>query len=298
MLAQARGLLEDQDEGRLESEILLVYVLGVSRSYLYANPDQEISLPKTEAVLDLVQRRAAGEPIAYLTGTREFWSLPLRVTPDVLIPRPETELLVEIALEFIPADARWRIADLGTGSGAIALAIASERPGCEIHATEYSEEALKIARHNIEALAPGKVGLHQGSWLEPLNGRFMLIVSNPPYVAAEDPHLQQGDCRFEPADALSPGSDALAAIRHIAQEDLDVARSVECQIPLGLHREIAGQFEEGRHGNTGVQDGEANNVTLQCTELDSNVGAADRDGLIDGLAGRIDLKQNVSAKRR
>ena len=221
MLTQARGLLADQDEGRLETEILLAHVLGVSRPYLYANSDQDITLTQTETFLDLVHRRAAGEPIAYLTSFREFWSLPLKVTPDVLIPRPETELLVETALEFIPADARWRIADLGTGSGAIALAIASERPGCEIHATEYSEEAHEIARQNIEALAPGKVVLHQGSWLKPLKGRFRLIVSNPPYVAADDPHLQQGDCRFEPAGALSPGKDAIAAIRHIAQNARD-----------------------------------------------------------------------------
>jgi release factor glutamine methyltransferase len=216
ILAQARSLLEDQAEGRLESEILLVDVLGVDRPYLYANPDQEVTQTQAEAFLDLVHSRVAGEPIAYLTGIREFWSLSLRVTPAVLIPRPETELLVETALELIPADARWRIADLGTGSGAIALAIASERPGCEVHATEYSRAACEVARQNIEALAPGSIELHQGSWLAPLEGRFRLIVSNPPYIAADDKHLQQGDCRFEPAGALTPGRDALAAIRHIA----------------------------------------------------------------------------------
>jgi release factor glutamine methyltransferase len=161
-----------------------------------------------------------GEPIAYLTGVREFWSLPLQVTPDVLIPRPETELLVEIALEFIPRDASWRVADLGTGSGAVALAIAHERPSCEIHATDCSEAALRVARLNVGTLAPGRVQLHQGSWLDPLTGSFRVVVSNPPYVAEDDPHLAAGDCRFEPREALTPGPDGLAAIRRLAHEAL------------------------------------------------------------------------------
>ena len=142
----------------------------------------------------------------------------LKITPDVLIPRSETELLVETALKLIPKMAAWRVADLGTGSGAIALALAIERPNCEVHATEYSQAALQLAMENGKAIAPGRVRFHQGSWLEPLEGRFEVLVSNPPYVAANDPHLKQGDCRFEPADALTPGRDALAAIRRIADE--------------------------------------------------------------------------------
>lgn len=153
--------------------------------------------------------------MAYLTGKRAFWTLELKVSPDVLIPRPETELLVELALEKIPQDRPWRIADLGTGSGAIALAIASERPACEILASDLSKAALQIARENAQALALGSVSFYQGSWLEPLPGNFQLIVSNPPYVDRDDPHLTRGDCRFEPILALSPGSDGLEAIRHI-----------------------------------------------------------------------------------
>jgi release factor glutamine methyltransferase len=134
-----------------------------------------------------------------------------------LIPRHETELLVQAALDFIPPHAAWRVADLGTGSGAVALAIASERPRCAVHATENSPGALQVAALNVDALAPGRVTLHLGCWLEPLSGRFRVIVSNPPYVAAADPHLAAGDCRFEPREALTPGEDALAAIRQIAQ---------------------------------------------------------------------------------
>jgi len=220
LLARGRVQLENQSMGQLEAEILLGEALGVSRACLYANPEQIPTPEQAGNFLDLVGRRKNGEPIAYLTGRREFWSLPLKVTADVLIPRPETELLVETALTFIPETAAWRIADLGTGSGAIALAIAGERPLCEIHATEYSKAALSVAEQNGQAIAPGKIQFHLGSWLAPLEGRFQLLVSNPPYIASDDPHLQQGDSRFEPADALTPGRDAMAAIRHLASESL------------------------------------------------------------------------------
>jgi len=220
LLAQGRAQLESLPAGRLEAEILLGETLGVSRAWLYANPEQIPASKQSAGFLNLVERRKNGEPIAYLTGYREFWSLPLKVTTDVLIPRPETELLVETALAFIPEQAAWRIADLGTGSGAIALAIASERPRCEIHATEYSETALKVAQENGQAIAPGRVQIHLGSWLTPLEGKFHVLVSNPPYIPSDDPHLQQGDCRFEPGDALTPGPDGLAAIRHISGEAL------------------------------------------------------------------------------
>ena len=220
LLARGRAQLEDLPLGRLEAEILLGEVLGVSRAWLYANPEQTPASKESGRFLDLVRRRENGEPIAYLTGFREFWSLPLKVTTDVLIPRPETELLVETVLAFIPEDTAWRIADLGTGSGAIALAIASERPLCEIHATEYSETALKVAQENGQVITPGRVQFHLGSWLTPLEGRFQVLVSNPPYIPLDDPHLQRGDSRFEPAEALTPGQDGLAAIRHISGEAL------------------------------------------------------------------------------
>jgi len=220
LLAEARQLLASGAEGRLNVEILLQQTLGVSRASLYANPDQEVTPRHHEDFLHRVQRRRQGEPIAYLTGNREFWSLDLQVTPDVLIPRPETELLVETALESIPADAPWRIADLGTGSGAIALAIASERPCCELFATDISPAALVIAQQNISSLRVGNIRLLQGSWLAPLEGKFHGIVSNPPYVASDDPHLSEGDIRFEPANALSPGADAMSSIEHIAEASL------------------------------------------------------------------------------
>jgi len=216
LLAEARRLLAAGSEGRLEAEVLLCHILKGSRAFIYANPDQEVSAGHRGEFLRLVQRRRSGEPIAYLTGIREFWSLSLRVTPDVLIPRPETELLVETALAHIPVDAAWRIADLGTGSGAIALAIASERPLCDVHATDTSPAALRIAQENADTLQLGQIRFHLGSWLAPLQGKFNVIISNPPYVASDDPHMGQGDCRFEPQEALSPGPDALASIRHIA----------------------------------------------------------------------------------
>jgi len=217
LLAEARHSLGGGPAAALEADLLLARALGVDRAWLFANRAHDVPPSNQRTFRELVAHRSAGEPIAYLVGEREFWSLPLRVTPDVLIPRPETELLVETALQFIPPGAAWRVADLGTGSGAVALAIACERPSCEVHATELSEAALAVAAQNVEAIAPGRVQLHRGSWLEPLQGLFRVIVSNPPYVAADDPHLAEGDCRFEPRAALSPGIDGLAAIRRIAQ---------------------------------------------------------------------------------
>lgn len=216
LLAAARLTLKNSNTGRLESEVLLGHVLGVDRAHLYANPGSATSAPQRAQFLQLVQRRHQGEPVAYLTGQREFCSLALKVNPDVLIPRPETELLVETALLHIPAEAQWRLADLGTGSGAIAIAIATMRKLCEVHATEISAAALAVAMENAQAIVPGRIQFHRGSWLTPLQGTFQFIVSNPPYVALGDPHLQQGDVRYEPVGALSPGHDGLAAIAHIA----------------------------------------------------------------------------------
>jgi release factor glutamine methyltransferase len=218
LLAGARQRLAAQPAAPLEAEVLLAKVLGKDRAWLFAHPGAAVTAERARLFLALLERRVRGEPIAYLLERREFWSLTLRVTPDVLIPRPETELLVQAALDHIPSDAAWRVADLGTGSGAVALAIACERPKCEVHATELDPAALRVAAGNVEALAPGRVRLHEGSWLEPLAGRFRVIVSNPPYVAAGDPHLHEGDCRFEPRVALTAGPDGLAAIRRIVRD--------------------------------------------------------------------------------
>ena len=220
VLAEARKVLADSPTGRLDSEVLLGHVLAVSRAHLYANPEAETSARQRDDFLQVVERRVQGEPIAYLVGHREFWSLQILVTPDVLIPRTETELLVELALKQIPLDSKMRIADLGTGSGAIALAIASERPCCEVHASDISSAALAVARENARALGLSRIGFHEGNWLEPLTGSFALIISNPPYIPQGDPHLQQGDTRFEPEAALVPGPDGMSAIHRIALESL------------------------------------------------------------------------------
>lgn len=219
-LKSARDKLAELSSGRLEAEVLLAHCLGSPRSLLYADPDLEVPNQRSELFQQLVERRLSGEPIAYLTGSREFWSLSLKVTPDVLIPRPETELLVELALKRIPRDGRWRIADLGTGSGAVALALASERRGCSVFGTDTSQAAIDLAGENAQRLAIENVSFTLGSWCKPLTGRFNLIISNPPYVARNDPHLSKGDCRFEPLRALSPGEDSLAALRSIASESM------------------------------------------------------------------------------
>jgi release factor glutamine methyltransferase len=217
LLAEGRRRLAGSDTPPLEAEILLGHVLQRGRAWFYANPEAAVTAADAARYRALLERRGAGEPVAYLTGVREFWSLELQVTPAVLIPRPETELLVETALARIPPGLACRVADLGTGSGAVALALAVERPLCEVHATDIDAAALAVARANAERLAPGRVTFHEGSWCEPLAGTFRLIVSNPPYVEAGDPHLRQGDCRFEPRTALTPGADGLAAVRAIAQ---------------------------------------------------------------------------------
>lgn len=195
----------------------MAHALESTRSFLYANPELELPHRRAENFKKLIKQRALGEPIAYLTGCSEFWSLPLGVSAAVLIPRPETEQIVEVALSKIPPKADWRVADLGTGSGAIALALASERTNCDIHATDISTTAINLARKNARNLGIKHVRFHQGSWSQPLQGKFHIIVSNPPYINADDPHLKQGDLRFEPRKALTPGTDGLRAIRKITE---------------------------------------------------------------------------------
>lgn len=204
---------------RLDAEVLAMYACGLTRSELITRADTELCGTASARLEQLLARRARGEPIAYLTGHREFWSLDLVVTPAVLIPRPETELLVERALALVPAVAAWTVADLGAGSGAIACALAKERPRCRIIAIDQSPEALAVARENVRRLGLANVELRQGEWCAPLTDmRCDLIVSNPPYVAQGDPHLDQGDLRFEPRAALVAGSDGLDAIRIIARD--------------------------------------------------------------------------------
>jgi release factor glutamine methyltransferase len=186
---------------------------------LYAHGDAIADAALVACFETLVARRVAGEPVAYLTGRRGFWSFDLTVTPATLIPRVETELLVELALARLPRDREPRIADLGTGSGAIALALAHERPRARVVATDASDAALAVARDNAIALGIDNIDLRRGDWLAALSGeRFDLIASNPPYIASDDPHLGVGDLRHEPAAALASGCDGLDAIRVIVRD--------------------------------------------------------------------------------
>lgn len=204
---------------RVDAEVLLAYALDKSRSWLIAHADDLLSPDHAAAYAVLIEQREAGEPVAYITGRRGFWSLDLDVTPATLIPRPETELLVELALERLPIDKPRRVLDLGTGSGAIALAIARERPMAQLVATDASSDALGVAQHNARSHHLGNVSFVHGDWFAPLDDRrFDLIVSNPPYIEADDPHLQQGDLRFEPIGALASGNDGLDAIRRIVRD--------------------------------------------------------------------------------
>lgn len=210
-------LKETGDAARLEAEILLACALECNRTTLRTWPERELSPDQQAAFQQLIQRRLKGEPIAYITGQRGFWDMTLQVSPDTLIPRPETELLVETALKKIPPDAQWHIADLGTGSGAIALAIARERPGCLITATDNSAAALTMAKANAQRLGINNIRFIEGHWFQPIeNEQFEMIVSNPPYVHPADPHLQQGDLRFEPEEALASIPDGMKDIRIIS----------------------------------------------------------------------------------
>lgn len=215
LLADAAAALPGV-EGRHEAELLLLHVLGRERSWLFAHATDAVGEADAARFAGLLARRVADEPVAYLVGSRGFWTLDLAVNPATLIPRPETELLVELALARLPLDTPLAVADLGTGSGAIALALASERPRATLIATDVSSAALSVARGNALRNDVANVSFRQGAWFEPLQGEvFDLIASNPPYIASDDPHLQQGDLRHEPPGALASGLDGLDDIRCI-----------------------------------------------------------------------------------
>ena len=210
-------LAADQDatEARRDAQVLLGFALGVSRAWLTAHADQEADAEDAERFEALVALRATGHPVAYLVGAKEFCGLLFKVTPDVLIPRPETEELVGAALERLPQGESRKVLDLGTGSGCVAIAIASERPAAQVTAVDSSSSALALARENAVAHRV-EVEVLQSDWFSALGGRrFDLVVANPPYVAAEDAHLRRGDLRFEPHAALAAGKDGLAEIRRI-----------------------------------------------------------------------------------
>lgn len=222
-MATIQSLLDSVDlpaspTARLDAELLLAAVLGKSRSYLRTWPEHEPGAEQLAAFAALLERRRAGEPVAYILGHQGFWSLDLEVAPHTLIPRPDTELLVETALQLAPATP-LRVLDLGTGTGAIALALASERGGWQVIGVDRIAEAVELAERNRQRLQLGNAEFRQSSWFEALAGeRFGLILSNPPYIAADDRHLGEGDVRFEPMSALVAGADGLDDIRQIVAQ--------------------------------------------------------------------------------
>jgi release factor glutamine methyltransferase len=256
----ARSLAPHSESPRLDAELLLGKVLGVGRSRLIVNAGERVAEDALQRYRGLIERRMQGSPVAYLTGAREFWSMSLTITPAVLVPRPETEVLVERALALLDADSQGSILDLGTGSGAIALAIASERPHARVTGVDISPAALSIARENCRALGLHQISWREGSWLDAVPGeRFDLVISNPPYIAAGDPALAA--LAAEPALALScgpTGLEALSAIieragshlepgghlllEHGAGQAPDVARLLECRGFTGVcsYRDYSG----------------------------------------------------------
>jgi release factor glutamine methyltransferase len=261
LLQQGSLALSVHSSAHLDAELLLAHVLGCPRSALLRDADQRVENAAQLSYLAYIARRARGEPLAYLTGEREFWSLPLQVTPAVLVPRPETELLVERALA-LPGRGTARVADLGTGSGAIALALGRERPDWDITATDQSGEALQVAARNAQALGITNVRFVQGNWFNALAGApFDLILSNPPYIAEGDPALMDAALQHEPVSALVSGPlglDALLEIigsarahlrpgavlllEHGSTQANDVARALEAAgfIDVRCHRDLAG----------------------------------------------------------
>lgn len=216
----------DHAEANLEANLLLQYVLHVNRAWVITHDRDVLNADQQAEFQLLLKRRLDGEPIAYIVGFREFYGLQLKVSPVTLIPRPDTETLVDAALEKIPLDKVSHILDLGTGTGAVALAIAKHRNNCEVTAVDQSSDALSVTLENAQSLKLNNLRLIESNWFSELQGEgFDLIVSNPPYIAQNDEHLKQGDLRFEPISALASGVDGLDDIRKIVQDAPDYLKT-------------------------------------------------------------------------
>jgi release factor glutamine methyltransferase len=218
-LKQASSQLTHSDSPKLDAELLLLMLLDKPRTHLFCWPDELLSEALLIDYKAAIQKRANGTPIAHLTGVREFWSRDFQVTADTLIPRPDTELLIELALENLATNPQGLIADLGTGSGIIGITLALEKPNIEVIATDMSPKALAVAQKNAQRLAAKNIHFRLSDWFAEINEKdFQLIISNPPYIADNDPHLKQGDIRFEPNSALTSGAEGLDDIEIIATE--------------------------------------------------------------------------------
>ena len=275
-LVQALAL--SATEARIEVQMLMGAALQVQRAYLLAHPEEVMPPQQAARYQGFIERRLGGEPIAYILGEKEFFSLVFKVSPAVLIPRPETELLVELALSHSPANTPCQVLDLGTGSGAIAIAIAKQRPHAEIVAAEKSLAALAIARENALQLKVRNVRFLQGDWYNGLDCQeFDIIVSNPPYICAGDPHLQQGDLRFEPLNALASGERGLDAIRSIIEG-------------AGMHLRQHGWllFEHGYNQASSCEN------LLREFGFNEVVQYPDLAGLPRLIAGRLDISPKLS----
>jgi len=242
------------DSPRLDAELLLARALDVPRSYLFAHPEDELDSAAVTRFLTTIERRTEGAPLAYITGQKEFWSMNLMVTRDTLVPRPETEILVDQVLLRIPQDDAMKVLDLGTGSGAIALAIAKERPVCDVTATDFSAAALAIAKENARQHGLPNIEFLLGDWLEPVAGQmFDIIVTNPPYVPSADPDLER--LKHEPLSALASGPDGLDAIRRIAVDALLLIKpggSLLIEHGDEQHAAVAEILQEAGWQDTGV----------------------------------------------
>lgn len=216
-LKQASQLLSGSDSPKRDAEILLGFVTNKTRTFLMAFSETQLTENELTELDQFLKRRQAGEPIAYITGVKEFWSLKFNVSPSTLIPRPDTEKLVELALEFLPK-VPCEVLDLGTGTGAIVIAMATERPDCLFTAIEKNDDAFNLAQQNAKQIGVNNTYFLQGNWYRPIKGRqFAMIVSNPPYIEPTDVHLSQGDVRYEPRSALVSEDDGLADIKIIVQ---------------------------------------------------------------------------------